>query len=128
MSIPLLLPLNFSSVLISHIERGMQDAAAIERACVQFQTAINPNDRAAAESVIQAFRTLEQPYPLCQYLLTHSTQPLTHFHALSVLRDALLREWGSLSKEFISQIREFLIKVYYLTLPYPALSFNSHHH
>ena len=87
----------------------MQDAVAFERACVQFQTATNSNDRASAESVIQAFRNLENPYQLCQYLLTHSTQPLVHFHALSVIRDALLREWGSLSKDFTIQIREYLM-------------------
>lgn len=91
----------------------MQDAAAIEHACLQFQTSTNPSERAQAESILQAFRNKESPYQLCQHLLAHSTQPLAHFHALSCLRDALLREWSVLSREFIVEIRDYLL--YYAT-------------
>lgn len=87
----------------------MQDAAAIEHACVQFQTSINPAERAQAEAVLQAFRNKDSPYQLCQHLLSHSNQPLAHFHALSCLRDSLLREWSALSREFIIEIRDYLL-------------------
>lgn len=99
----------------------MQDAAAIEHACVQFQTSTNPTDRAQAEAVLQAFRNKESPYQLCQYLLAHSTQPLAHFHAISCMRDALLREWGSLSREFIVEIRDYLLYYASTTSSYRAL-------
>jgi hypothetical protein len=87
------------------------DAQMIEKACVEFHNATGGAEtQKAAEMVISAFRNSSSPYSLCIYLLEHSSFVFVHFHAIQTLRDALLREWASLTREFIQEMEDYLLQ------------------
>eukprot|EP00002_Diphylleia_rotans_P015780 TRINITY_DN3055_c0_g1_i6.p1 TRINITY_DN3055_c0_g1~~TRINITY_DN3055_c0_g1_i6.p1 ORF type:complete len:997 (-),score=147.67 TRINITY_DN3055_c0_g1_i6:792-3782(-) len=81
-------------------------AQQIELACAAFQT----NGDHAAERFLLAFRSLINPYALCRHIIDESANPQAIFQALSCLREAIVREWPSLSFETKKALQEYLIQ------------------
>jgi hypothetical protein len=74
-------------------------AHAVEQACVAFQGATDPGERAAAERVILDFRRADGAVALGLAVLARTRLATAQFHALGALRDGVLREWGGLGAE-----------------------------
>ncbi|GLT76967.1 hypothetical protein SLA2020_485980 [Shorea laevis] len=68
----------------------------IELACSSIQMHVNP---AAAEATLLSLSQSPQPYKICKYILENSQLANARFQAASAIRDAAMREWGSLPPE-----------------------------
>jgi len=56
-----------------------------------------------------AFKTSARVLPKCQYLLEHTHQPLLQFQAASTIQEAIVREYGDVAEEDVSQFAGWLI-------------------
>ncbi|CAA6673264.1 unnamed protein product [Spirodela intermedia] len=69
---------------------------AIERACNENQMCMNS---AAAEATIVSLHQSPNPYLCCRFILENSQLANARFQAAGAIRDAAIREWGTLSDE-----------------------------
>ncbi|KAI9593610.1 armadillo-type protein [Syncephalis fuscata] len=82
----------------------------LETACADFQV---PAKQAAAEKVLVGFKRTPNILPACRYILEHTTTPLVQFHTALAIREALVREYALLSKQDITDVRDYLLRLCY---------------
>lgn len=70
----------------------------------------NPATRVNAEQVLLLFRRSPGILPSCRHILEHSSSAEARFHAACALREALLREWASLTAEERTTLRTYLLQ------------------
>eukprot|EP01116_Phalansterium_solitarium_P013083 TRINITY_DN299_c0_g4_i1.p1 TRINITY_DN299_c0_g4~~TRINITY_DN299_c0_g4_i1.p1 ORF type:complete len:1128 (-),score=390.95 TRINITY_DN299_c0_g4_i1:363-3746(-) len=83
-----------------------QALLVVEKACIDFQ---NPVTQKAAEKVLLEFRKIPGAVSLCRYILDHTSLPLAQFQAVTTLREAVIRDWLSLSLSDKLQLRSYLL-------------------
>lgn len=79
---------------------------AVEQACAALQV---PHDRAAAESMLLAFRRSYQPFQACQFIMEHSQMASARFQAAAALQESAIREWGLFTAEEKSNMRIYCL-------------------
>lgn len=67
-------------------------------------------DLQAAQAAVLRFKATPQPYALCQALFEQSHSEFVQFEAVSLARDALLREWDSVPTTFRNGVRQSLLR------------------
>eukprot|EP01112_Ceratiomyxa_fruticulosa_P023630 TRINITY_DN9127_c0_g1_i1.p1 TRINITY_DN9127_c0_g1~~TRINITY_DN9127_c0_g1_i1.p1 ORF type:complete len:220 (-),score=30.71 TRINITY_DN9127_c0_g1_i1:50-709(-) len=87
-------------------QRGL---STLEQACTTFQNPTSQNAHKEAEQVILSFLRQNNPYQLCMFILEHSSNGLAHFHSISCIKDAVLREWSALPSSFPIQLQDYLL-------------------
>lgn len=70
----------------------------------------NPATQGHAEQVLLQFRRSPSILPACRHILEHSGSAEARFHAACALREALLREWASLTAEDRNGLRTYLMQ------------------
>ncbi|OAE29499.1 hypothetical protein AXG93_1433s1180 [Marchantia polymorpha subsp. ruderalis] len=93
-------------MLGSDMERLMVTMQAVEQACSGLQ---EPNNRAAAEATLLAFRRSSHPVQACQYILEHSHLATARFQAAATMQEAAVREWTLLSAEDKNSLRTYCL-------------------
>ncbi|KAG6541019.1 hypothetical protein Mapa_017592 [Marchantia paleacea] len=94
-------------MLGSDMERLMVTMQAVEQACSGLQQV--PNNRAAAEATLLAFRRSSHPVQACQYILEHSHLATARFQAAATMQEAAVREWTLLSAEDKNSLRTYCL-------------------
>lgn len=87
----------------SNLQAAMQ---AVEQACTALQI---PQERAAAEAVLLAFRRSHQPFQACQFIMEHSQMANARFQAAAALQESAIREWGLLTADEKSSLRIYCL-------------------
>lgn len=85
------------------------EALLVESACFKFEEAVDPVERKEAETVIANFRNRPCPYSICNHILSKTQVPSAQFHAIAAIKEAVLREFDSLSKTVLDNLRDQLL-------------------
>ncbi|GAX80807.1 hypothetical protein CEUSTIGMA_g8243.t1 [Chlamydomonas eustigma] len=80
--------------------------AAVEIACRDFQ---DPLRSASAGQILLQFRQSSRPVAACRQILDHSALLEARFHAACTLRDAVVREWISMTEIEVQSLRSYLL-------------------
>ncbi|KAL6757386.1 armadillo-type protein [Haematococcus lacustris] len=89
------------------MEQLQAQCRAVEQACVNFQ---NPATQPQAEQMLLQFRQQLHPIAACRHILEHSSSQDARFQAALTLREALLREWGSLPSHETQGLCQYLLR------------------
>ena len=61
------------------------------------------------QAILGTFKASARVLPKCQYLLEHTHQPLLQFHVASAIQEGIVREYGDVAEEDVSQFACWLI-------------------